>query len=164
MVQTELVAAGVVDFLQVVLCSVEETVTQGNLLLLVFAAAVPVPCVFTRAELQPVGFDDPEDESRLTATVSHFSLVVHDGWIDALFEPCGCFFRWKSIDTGFKPGHNQHYIVHEREVIFRPASSVKLSELSQADYLLRLTQLVEFVCIPQQRDATSIPEIVIHEW
>ncbi len=87
MVQAEFVSAGVVNFLQVVLCSVEQAVTQGNLLLLVLPATVPVPCVFTRAELQSVGFDDPEDQSRLTATACHFSLVIHDGWIDALFEP-----------------------------------------------------------------------------
>ena len=163
MVKAELVAFGVVNLFQVVLCSIEQAMAQGNLLSFVFTAAVPMPRVFAGAVLQTIGFDQPEDQRSLTATASDFSLVVDDRRVDLCFEPFCCIFRRQCVDAAFETGNDKNNFIDEGQIVIGPTRFAELPKLSDADHLRWLAELVQLVGIPQQRNTASCPQIVVDE-
>ena len=161
MVQAESISFGVLNFFQVLLGSIEEAVAERNLMLLVLSAAMPVPGIFTGAVLQPIVFDHPEHQGRLSATISNFTLKRNIQWIDDLLQPLRCVFRRQRVNARLQPCNNQRSVVDEWKVVFRPTGVMQLPQLSQANDLIGLAQTVQLVGIPQQRDASTIPQIVV---
>ena len=106
-----LFVAGNVNPSEVMLCPVEQAMTQRNLLLLVFAATVPIVGIDAGAISKPGVLDQPEDESRLVAAVCDLSLVRDDHGIDDVFKPLLRFVWWQSIDTAFQASHDERRVV-----------------------------------------------------
>ena len=46
----------------------------------------------------------------------------------------------------------------------RPAVCVELQEPAEADDLLRRAEAIEFVGVPQDGDAATIPNVVVEWW
>ena len=155
-----LLVTGNVNPSEVMLCPVEQAMTQRNLLLFIFAATVPIVGIVAGAVCQPGVLDQPEDEGRLVAAVCDFPLVRDDHGIDDVFKPLLRFVGWQSINATFQASHNERRIVDQRQVRFWPASVVELQQSAQTDYLLWLAQLVQAISVPQDRDASAGPAIV----
>lgn len=163
MVQAQLVAFDVVNLFQVVLCSIEQAMAQGDLLSFVLTAAMPMPRIFAGAVLQAIGFDEPKDQRSLTTTASDFSLVVDDRRVNLCFEPFRCFFRRQSVDAAFETGDDKNRVIDKWQIVIGPTRFAELPKLSDADDLRWLAELVQLVGIPQQRNAASCPQVVVDE-
>ena len=85
MVQAEPISYGILNFLQVMLSPVEQTMAQGNLVVPVLSATLPEPSVLTDVLLKAGMFHHPENQSRLITSISNLSLEAYDGCVDLVF-------------------------------------------------------------------------------
>jgi hypothetical protein len=160
-IQAETPTFGVLKFFQVVLCPIEKTMTQWDLLVPVLSTALPEPSIIADALFQSCWFYDPENECRLIATVCHLPLEAHNRGVNVFLQPIRHVLWRKSVDAGLKTCDHQGYLIHEGQLVFRPTSFTETQELPQTDDLISRAQLAEFLGVPEEGNPTSSPQIIV---